>query len=105
MVFSRGYPAELTVWHNHCDEVKELPDGFRATASNETCQIQAMQQKGRRLYGVQFHPELFDDQHPEGRQIVENFLDFNPQRHKATNKWHEFIYALVSLWLENVESM
>ena len=70
----KGLPSEVTVWHNHCDEVKELPDGFRVTASNETCAIQAMQQKGRRLYSVQFHPELFDEEHPEGRQIVENFL-------------------------------
>jgi len=70
----KGLPSEITVWHNHCDEVKELPDGFRTTASNETCQIQAMQQKGRRLYGVQFHPELFDSEHPEGQQVVENFL-------------------------------
>src|SRR5687768_13902295 len=70
----KGLPAQLTVWHNHCDEVKELPNGFRATASNENCKIQAMQEKGRRVYGVQFHPELFDDEHPEGRQIVENFL-------------------------------
>jgi len=70
----KGLPAEITVWHNHCDEVKELPDGFRATASNETCQIQAMQEKGRRVYGVQFHPELFDDDHSEGRHVVENFL-------------------------------
>jgi GMP synthase (glutamine-hydrolysing) len=70
----KDLPSEITVWHNHCDEVKELPDGFRATASNETCPIQAMQQKGRRLYGVQFHPELFNEQHPEGQQIVENFL-------------------------------
>jgi GMP synthase (glutamine-hydrolysing) len=70
----KGLPSEITVWHNHCDEVKELPDGFRATASNETCKIQAMQEKGRRVYGVQFHPELFDEEHPEGRQIVENFL-------------------------------
>jgi len=69
-----GLPAEITVWHNHCDEIKELPSGFRATASNGTCQIQAMQQKGRRLYGVQFHPELFNEEFPEGRQIVENFL-------------------------------
>jgi GMP synthase (glutamine-hydrolysing) len=44
------------------------------TASNETCKIQAMQQKGRRLYSVQFHPELFDAQYPEGQQVVENFL-------------------------------
>jgi len=70
----KGLPPEITVWHNHCDEVKELPDGFRATASNENCQIQAMQQKGRRLFGIQFHPELFDADHPQGQQIVENFL-------------------------------
>ena len=70
----KGLPSEITVWHNHCDEVKQSPDGFRVTASSKSCQIQAMQQKGRRLYGVQFHPELFDDDHPEGRQVVENFL-------------------------------
>ena len=70
----KDLPANITVWHSHCDEVKELPDGFRRTASNETCAIQAMQQKGRRVYGVQFHPELFDEEHPEGRKIVENFL-------------------------------
>jgi GMP synthase (glutamine-hydrolysing) len=67
-------PKEITVWHSHCDEVKQLPDGFKLTASNETCQIQAMQQIGRRVYSIQFHPELFDDDHPEGRKVVENFL-------------------------------
>ena len=70
----KGLPPAVTVWHSHCDEVKQLPDGFRCTASNETCAIQAMQQKGRRVYGVQFHPELFDEEHTEGRRIVENFL-------------------------------
>ena len=70
----KNLPSTITVWHNHCDEVKELPEGFRATASNETSKIQAMQQKGRRLYGVQFHPELFDEAHPEGEQVVRNFL-------------------------------
>jgi len=70
----KGLPTEVTVWHSHCDEVKQLPEGFKETATNETCKIQAMQQKGRRVYGVQFHPELFDEDHPHGRQIVENFL-------------------------------
>ncbi|HEV8136885.1 MAG TPA: gamma-glutamyl-gamma-aminobutyrate hydrolase family protein [Pyrinomonadaceae bacterium] len=70
----KDLPSEIVVWHNHCDEVKEVPDGFRVTASNETCPIQAMQQKGRRLYGIQFHAELFDEDHPEGRKVVENFL-------------------------------
>jgi GMP synthase (glutamine-hydrolysing) len=67
-------PSQITVWHSHFDEVKELPSGFKATASNENCRIQAMQHTERPLFGVQFHPELFDDEHPDGRRILENFL-------------------------------
>ncbi len=69
-----GLPSSITVWHSHCDEVKALPHGFHLTATNETCAIQAMQHDKRPLFGVQFHPELFDDEHPEGRNILENFL-------------------------------
>lgn len=69
-----GLPSSITVWHSHCDEVKALPAGFHATATNETCDIQAMQHDERPLFGVQFHPELFDDEHPDGRQVLENFL-------------------------------
>jgi GMP synthase (glutamine-hydrolysing) len=69
-----GLPSSITVWHSHCDEVKELPDGFKLTASNETCRIQAMQHEERPLFGVQFHPELFDADHPQGRDLLENFL-------------------------------
>jgi GMP synthase (glutamine-hydrolysing) len=68
-------PAEITVWHSHFDEVKELPAGFRATAANENCKIQAMQHVDRPLFGVQFHPELFDAAHPHGQRILENFLE------------------------------
>jgi len=71
----KGLPREITVWHSHCDEVKELPEGFRPTASNETCAIQAMEHIERPLFGVQFHPELFDDEHPDGRRVIENFLE------------------------------
>jgi GMP synthase (glutamine-hydrolysing) len=70
----QGQPRELTVWHSHFDEVKELPEGFRRTAWNDTCPIQAMQHTTRPVFGVQFHPELFDDEHPEGRSVVEAFL-------------------------------
>jgi GMP synthase (glutamine-hydrolysing) len=71
----RDLPERITVWHSHFDEVKDLPPGFEATASNETCSIQAMQHKERPVFGVQFHPELFDDAHPDGRQVLENFLN------------------------------
>jgi GMP synthase (glutamine-hydrolysing) len=71
----KNLPPEITVWHSHCDEVKELPAGFRATASNASCAIQAMEHTERPLFGVQFHPELFDDKHPAGRQVLDNFLE------------------------------
>jgi GMP synthase (glutamine-hydrolysing) len=68
-------PDKITVWHSHFDEVKSLPPRFEATAANETCPIQAMQHVDRPLFGVQFHPELFDDAHPDGRRVLENFLN------------------------------
>ena len=71
----RGLPPHVTVWHSHCDEVKEIPPGFRRTAFNDDCAIQAMQHQSKPLFGVQFHPELFDNIHPQGRKVVENFLD------------------------------
>jgi len=71
----KGLPPQITVWHSHFDEVKELPRGFQATASNENCAIQAMQHTERPLFGVQFHPELFNGDHPDGRQVMENFLE------------------------------
>ena len=69
-----GLPKTMTVWESHCDEVKELPADFIRTATNQVSQIQAMQHTSRPLFGVQFHPELFDKEHPHGRTILENFL-------------------------------
>lgn len=71
----KNLPSEITVWHSHFDEVKHLPKGFRVTASNETCPIQAMEHTQRPLFGVQFHPELFDEAHPEGQKVLQNFLE------------------------------
>lgn len=71
----RGLPRRFSVWHSHYDEVKELPPDFKRTAYNETCSIQAMQHISRPLFSVQFHPELFDEEHPHGRQVIENFLN------------------------------
>jgi GMP synthase (glutamine-hydrolysing) len=72
-VFS-GLPETITVWESHCDEVKSLPADFVCTATNQVSDIQAMQHTSLPLFGVQFHPELFDLEHPHGRTILENFL-------------------------------
>lgn len=69
-----GLSSQVTVWHSHFDEVKQLPKGFKRTAWNDTCSIQAMQHETRPVFGVQFHPELFNDEHPDGRRIMEAFL-------------------------------
>ena len=70
-----GLPETITVWESHCDEVKELPSDFICTATNNVSPIQAMQHTSRPLFGVQFHPELFDEEHPHGQHILKNFLN------------------------------
>jgi GMP synthase (glutamine-hydrolysing) len=70
-----GLPDTFTVWHSHYEEVKELPPDFDRTAWSNDCAIQAMQHRTRPLFGVQFHPELFDAENPVGQRLVENFLD------------------------------
>ena len=72
-IFS-GLPETIKVWESHCDEVKSLPPDFVCTATNKVSDIQAMQHTSLPLFGVQFHPELFDEEHPDGRTILENFL-------------------------------
>ena len=72
----KGLPNPITVWESHCDEVKSLPADFICTATNQVSDIQAMQHTSLPLFGVQFHPELFDEEHPDGRIILENFLKF-----------------------------
>lgn len=69
-----GLPDRIAVWASHCDEVKELPPGFELVASNQTSPIQAMRHESRPVFGVQFHPELFDEAHPHGRSVLEGFL-------------------------------
>jgi GMP synthase (glutamine-hydrolysing) len=69
-----GLPEKITVWESHCDEVKSLPEDFICTATNQVSRIQAMQHASLPLFGVQFHPELFDQEHPDGWTILENFL-------------------------------
>jgi GMP synthase (glutamine-hydrolysing) len=70
-----GLPQSISVWHSHCDEVKNLPDGFVRVASNGVCAIQAMQHETKKIFSVQFHPEIFNEENPHGQRILENFLE------------------------------
>jgi len=62
----------LDVWMSHGDCVNKLPDNFIATASSDTTKFAAMEDKTRKFFGVQFHPEVTHTK--QGARILENFL-------------------------------
>ena len=67
-----GLGEQLDVWNSHGDEVTALPKGFRAAGTTEGCDFAAVEDPQRKLYGLQFHPEVAHT--PRGRQILQNFL-------------------------------
>jgi GMP synthase-like glutamine amidotransferase len=69
-----GVAGEPLVFQMHRWEVKAPPAGFAALAASPLCAVQALADDKRRLYGTQFHPEEYDDAHPAGRQVLENFF-------------------------------
>ncbi len=72
--------GEITVHESHYCEVKRLPRALNLLASSENCRVQAVGHREKALYGVQFHPECFDDGHPDGRTILQNFFNMASSR-------------------------
>ena len=68
----RGLNQNLIVWMSHGDRVLGLPPGFEKIAHTANSPISAMRNSARKLYGVQFHPEVVHT--PEGLKITGNFL-------------------------------
>jgi len=66
-----GLAKKETVWMSHGDTVFRLPPGFERQASTGTIENAVFQNKAKRLYGVQFHPEVKHTEH--GMKILENF--------------------------------
>ena len=54
-----GLQAQNTCWMSHRDYIEQLPAGFRVTAVTDLCPVAAMEDASRRLYAVQFHPEVY----------------------------------------------
>ena len=67
----RELPFEMDVWMSHGDHVTELPSGFHTTATTGDV-VTAMENEGRDIYCVQFHPEVAHT--PLGKEILRNFL-------------------------------
>ena len=69
---SNGMSASSHCWMSHTYQVKQPPEGFRVLAHTASCPVAAMGDDQRRMYGVQFHPEVTHTD--EGTRLLENFL-------------------------------
>ena len=65
-------PAEQTTWMSHGVAVEQAPAGFEVLAHTEGAPVAAMADESRKLYGVQWHPEVKHS--PLGQKLIENFL-------------------------------
>jgi GMP synthase (glutamine-hydrolysing) len=67
-----GLPSVQPVWMSHGDAVTAPPDGFDVVASSPGAAVAAFENRGRRLAGVQYHPEVMHT--PHGQQVLSRFL-------------------------------
>src|SRR5690606_15295248 len=71
-VLLSGQPADQTVWMSHGDSVSQAPEGFTVLASTASTPVAAFGNDERKLYGVQWHPEVKHSAY--GQDVLENFL-------------------------------
>jgi GMP synthase (glutamine-hydrolysing) len=65
-------PAELQVWNSHGDKLTKVPPGFKSVAVTENSAYAAIEHRARRIFGLQFHPEVAHT--PQGKEIIANFV-------------------------------
>jgi len=68
----KNIESKTQTWMSHGDSIQKLPQGFTATATTGNTPIAAAQNYRKRLYGLQFHPEV--EHTPKGKSMIRNFL-------------------------------
>jgi len=65
-------PKSLQVWNSHGDKLTKLPAGFKPVAVTENSEFAAIENRARKFFGLQFHPEVVHT--PRGKEIISNFV-------------------------------
>ncbi len=89
----RGLKRKEQIWMSHGDTVMSLPEGFEALASTQHTKIAAFANEKKKIYGLQFHPEVTHTLH--GKKIFENFA-YSACGAKPNWKMADFISSAVS---------
>ena len=63
---------KLKVWMSHADQVSKLPSNFNIVASSQNSKFAIVENKSKKLYGVQFHPEVTHTEN--GKKLISNFI-------------------------------
>ena len=83
---------ELT-WMSHGDQVTLVPKGFKITGKSDACKVAAIEDAKRRIYGIQFHPEVKHT--ANGMKIIKNFIHISGAK-RAWRLGKDWIEAAVS---------
>lgn len=67
-----GVDKNTVVWMSHTDYINKIPEGFEITAYSKDCPCAAYENKEKKLYAVQYHPEV--NHSVQGQQMLKNFL-------------------------------
>jgi GMP synthase (glutamine-hydrolysing) len=67
-----GIAEQIDIWCSHGDKVSAMPPGFHSSARTENAPFAAMEDPARKLYALQFHPEVAHT--PRGKEILQNFV-------------------------------
>lgn len=96
-VLLRHSPLSQNVWMSHFDAISKAPNGFIVTASSAGAPVAVMEDSARRIYGVQYHPEVAHSDF--GQQVLANFL-YEAVGAEAT--WTS--YSIIEESLNNIRS-